>query len=301
MRIRKEAEVAAFGTPDAAQLTEINRYAPSQLTQEQVFVFSVRLCDDQIDRDFERFDTAALPALAALFVGKTGIVDHCWSAEKQVARVFRTQVLCENGVSYIKAWAYALREGNEALLRDIEGGIKKEVSVGCGMGSARCSVCGEPYGRCVHEKGHEYDGELCVAVLSEPTDAYEFSFVAVPAQRQAGVIKAWKGGEAMTLKDLAERGGEAAKREYAALQKLAELGAKHAAQLKNEVVRLSIALGLGADEAILRSAADKLDAQELEGLKTALSAKAAEKFGLPTQLPCDAASQERALESEYLI
>ena len=34
----------------------------------------------------------------------------------------------------------------EKLIADIEGGIKKEVSVGCAMGQARCSICGEPYG-----------------------------------------------------------------------------------------------------------------------------------------------------------
>ena len=111
MNIRREAELAQYGVPDTEQLSEINRFTQKQLAPEQVFVFSVRLCDDVPDRDHERFDTAALPKLAELFVGKTGVVDHTWSAEKQVARIFRTQVLAENGVSYMILGQHFL--GNE--------------------------------------------------------------------------------------------------------------------------------------------------------------------------------------------
>lgn len=301
MNIRKAADVAQYGTPNAAQLERINAFSQAQLGAEQVFVFSVRLCDDAIDRDYERFDTQALPALAALFVGKTGVVDHNWSSEKQVARIFDTQVQQENGVSYIKAWAYALREGNEAFLRDIEGGIKKEVSVGCAMGCAHCSVCGEPYGSCAHQKGREYDGKLCVAVLSDPTDAYEFSFVAVPAQPLAGVVKGWKGGEDVHLKELALHAGEAAQKELAALEQQAALGRAYGAQLKSEVLRLSVALGLEAEKTLMQSAVEKLSPEELQGLQAALEKKAAERYAPVTQLPVGAAAQDQTFENEYLI
>ena len=91
MEIKKEAEAVSSGTPTAVQLEAINAQAKAKLTEEQVYVFSVRLCDDQVDRDGERFDTAALPALAKLFIGKTGIVDHKWSSDSQVARIFETR------------------------------------------------------------------------------------------------------------------------------------------------------------------------------------------------------------------
>ena len=106
MNIQKETSVTSTAVPTALQLEKINAQAKAELTAEQVYVFSLRLCDDQIDRDLERFDTAALPALAKMFVGKTGIVDHKWSASGQVARIFETQVVCEDRISYIKAWAY---------------------------------------------------------------------------------------------------------------------------------------------------------------------------------------------------
>ena len=301
MNIRKETELTPFGTPSSEQLEKINAYAPSALSAEEVFVFSLRLCDDQPDRDDERFDTDALPRLAELFLGKTGITDHNWSAEKQVARIFDTEVCRENGVSSIKAWAYALRAGNDAFVRDIEGGIKKEVSVGCAMAWARCSICGERYGSCAHEKGQFYDGKRCVAILCEPVDAYEFSFVAVPAQRQAGVLKGWKGGESMHLKELAAKGGEEARRELAALELAAALGRDYAAQLKKELIRLSAALGFSVRPPVLGAIADRLTPDELRAVHQALTEKAAEAYGPVTQLPGDLPDGEPKLETDYLI
>ena len=74
------------------------------------------------------------------------------------------------------------------------------------MGMSICSVCGNEYGTCGPMKGESYDGQVCCAILQEPMDAYEFSFVAVPAQREAGVLKGMGGGR-KCLKELAEEFG----------------------------------------------------------------------------------------------
>ena len=126
MEVKKATEAVSSGVATTAQLEAINAQAKAKLTAEQVYVFSLRLCDDQIDRDLERFDTAALPGLAKLFIGKTGIVDHRWSSDNQVARIFAAEVVKEDRVSFIKAWAY-IRRGGEAdeVIADIEAGIKK--------------------------------------------------------------------------------------------------------------------------------------------------------------------------------
>ncbi|MFQ9918464.1 MAG: hypothetical protein ACLRWQ_20920 [Flavonifractor plautii] len=53
-----------------------------------------------------------------------------------------------------KGCAYLLRtEGNRELIAAIEGGIKKEVSVGCAVERSVCSICGEEFHTCPHEKG----------------------------------------------------------------------------------------------------------------------------------------------------
>ena len=289
MNIRKQASVLTAGTPDAEQLAKINRQAKSPLGAEEVYVFSVRLCDDQPDRDFERFQTEALEALAPMFVGKTGIVDHAWSSEKQVARIFEAGVEYEDGAAYLKAWAYILRgEKTAELIREIEAGIKREVSVGCAMGKSICSVCGAEYGSCGHRKGESYGGQTCVAVLCEPVDAYEFSFVAVPAQKDAGVLKRLGGG------------GRIADAELEKLKKEAALGRAYRKELEDRFVKAAMLLRLGIREAALREMAAALEPEQLRQAGGALEEKTAKLFAPAPQL---AEGKETALEkdSAFLI
>ena len=298
MEIKKATDVMTGGIPTAAQMEAINAQAKAKLTEDQVYVFSLRLCDDQVDRDFERFDTAALPQLAKLFIGKTGIVDHKWSTDAQVARVFQTQVVQEDGVSYIKAWAYIRRGGDaDEVIADIEAGIKKEVSVGCAMGMAVCSVCGGEYGSCGHQKGQHYDGQLCCAILKEPMDAYEFSFVAVPAQPNAGVLKGMGAGK-RTLKELAESFG--AQAEYRALYQDAQLGQQYRHQIQDDVVRLCLALDLGAEEPTLRGIVKTAGAEDLLKLKAALENRLAECMPVVTQLGNTISTMDE-MESGFMI
>ena len=298
MEIKKAIEVRSGGVPTAVQLGAINALAKAEMGEDQVYVFSLRLCDDQVDRDFERFDTAALPALAKLFIGKTGIVDHRWSSDSQVARIFAAETCMEDRVSYIKAWAYIRRGGaNDEIIADIEAGIKKEVSVGCAMGRSVCSICGGEFGQCGHQKGEYYDGQLCCAILKEPMDAYEFSFVAVPAQREAGVLKGM-GCAGATLKDLAEEFG--VQSEYRALWKQAQLGQRYEQELQDHVVRLCLSLDLGVEEPVLRSVMKKAPAEELIKLRDSLEKKMAEFMPAQPQLPGGSITIE-PVENGFLI
>ena len=187
-------------TVSGEELEKINGYAREPLTEDKVFVFRVALCDNDIDRDGEKFSSGALEKLAELFKGRTGIFDHDPKSEKQSARIFDTWVetlpekVTADGEVYrrLMAKAYMVRTGsNGDLISEIQGGIKKEVSVSCTVKKKLCSVCGADMyeNSCGHEKGREYGGKLCYHVLDEPLDAYEWSFVAVPAQVNAGVTK----------------------------------------------------------------------------------------------------------------
>ena len=304
MDIRKEAAVVGAGTPDEEQLEKINALAKSPLRAEAVYAFRVRLCDDRPDRDNERFDTAALPRLAELFYGKTGIFDHNWSAEGQVARIYRTEVCTEtDGARAIYAECYMLRtEKNAALIADIEGGIKKEVSVGCAMAARRCSICGAEYGCCEHRKGAVYGGEVCYAVLCEPVDAYEFSFVAVPAQREAGVMKAAGGGERMTLEELVQKAGAPGLTErLKALEQEAAFGRQCREALLEQVVTAGVALDFGADAATLRKAFGTLDYEELQTLRGAMDKRLEVLYPGGVQLPGAREACTMGLDAEYLI
>ena len=187
------------GVPTDEDMLLINEYSLRPLEKDEIFSFSVKLCDNDIDRDFERFNEKSLKALEKLFVGKTGILNHSMKSEDQTCRTYKTQFIVDNEQKtvdglpymYLKAWCYTVKsEKNQPLIKDIESGIKKEVSISCASNSRICSVCGKTH--CSHIQGKEYDGEICYKTLTDITDAYEWSFVAVPAQRQAGVTKSFK-------------------------------------------------------------------------------------------------------------
>ncbi len=213
---RKAARLSAREVTEA-DLKNINKFTLEPLKAEDVFTFKLALCDNEVDRDYERFSTKALAVLGKLFVGKTGIKDHRWSADNQVARIYATEVV-QNGktttagepYTQLVAYCYMVKTASNAdLIAEIKGGIKKEVSVGCSVSKSICSICGADNTQraCAHFKGHSYEKtpgakkEICTRILDDPADAYEFSFVAVPAQRNAGASKNSTGNPVGTPQD----------------------------------------------------------------------------------------------------
>lgn len=183
---------------DEGELALINKQALRELTADEVFTFKIAACNDQVDRDFEHFSGKALGQLAALYVGKTVIMDHDWTAKNQTARVYASGVEpMDGGGNQLILRAYMLRsDDTKNALDRIESGILREVSVGCRTQKAVCDICGvnKRAAWCDHRPGRDYDGKTATVTLDEATDAYEVSFVAVPTQREAGTVKKY-GGE----------------------------------------------------------------------------------------------------------
>ena len=206
-RLEKFKAISLKKADASADIGLINRYTAKELNPEEVYCYSVILCDNDVDRDTERFTNASLDALAPLFLGKTGLSDHRWLVERQTSRLYNTVVEEGSGknalgepLRVLRGSAYMLNnEANQPVIEAIDGGIMKEVSIGCAIEKCTCSICGEALRfdwrtwkyQCEngHIKGDKYDGKLCVGNLENPKDAYEFSFVAVPSQRGAGVTK----------------------------------------------------------------------------------------------------------------
>lgn len=292
MNVTVKASCAGTAAADERELEQINRFSRRHLSAQEVYIFQLRLCDSEVDRDGERFEPETLEGLAELFVGTTGIFDHDWSAAGQTARIYRTEVLEEPGAvtaagdvcRYIKGYAYVLRTpGNEELIARLDGGILREVSVGCAVERAVCSVCGQSAGSCEHKKGETYGGKLCYTSLQGAADAFEWSFVAVPAQRKAGVLKSLRREPYGTLRQLAEDAPEC-RRELEELEREALLGRRYLASLRREVVRLAGLARKEMDHRVMQGIADKLDEGELLELKRVYTAQAAEEFPLVTQL-----------------
>lgn len=202
-------------TLNEQEIEKINRLTRRRFNADELYAFPIILCDNEIDRDGERFSIASLNALAKLFVGKTGIFDHNLKGQNQTARIYDARVVTDSqsktasGENYttLVGYAYMVRtDKNADLIKEIEAGIKKEVSVSCAVKKRICSICGRDKQSkgCSHQPGRVYNSKLCSIILEDVYDAYEFSFVAVPAQPKAGVTKTYgrSGGNnaAMILK-----------------------------------------------------------------------------------------------------
>lgn len=252
------------------QLEKLNRFTRRKHTADEVYLFDLILCDNDIDRDGDCFSEAALAALQKRFIGVTGIFDHDPRCGNQTARIFDTEICTDTARTtaygkpyrYLKAAAYMVRtQQNADLIREIDGGIKKEVSISCAASSRVCSICGtnrlqKP---CGHIQGRRYADALCYCVLDGITDAYEWSFVAVPAQKNAGVTKRMGGsanGETLALRSALD----AAHRTLDALTE----------DLRKQVVRLCYAEGETLCAKALADSTLHLDADRLLHLRHAL-------------------------------
>ena len=275
MEVRKESNGLKNSIVTREELTIINQFTKRALKEDEVYTFAVRLCDNEVDRDGERFPRATLEELAELFVGKSGIFDHEWTTKGQAARIYRTEIVEEEDVCsqgegrcYLKGYAYMLRGGeNDALIAQIEGGIKKEVSVGCSVERCVCSICGEDINTCAHKKGEVYGGKVCCAELVNAQDAYEWSFVA----------------------------------ELESLEKQAEVGKRYLSELRGEVKRLMLVCEQEADGEAVEKLAEKLDESELKEMEKLYRGKMAKKLGLRTQLTYGEKTKAAEDESDFRV
>lgn len=204
--IFKSADLATQDVTED-ELKAINKLTLSPLNADEVFTFKAVLCDNELDRQYEQFSAKALNDMKKLFLGKTVIKDHNPTADNQVARIYSTEVvdtgkLLKSGEPYLQLQAkcYMVKTaGNADLITEIKGGIKKEGSVGFRVSSSICSICGTDNAKdyCRHWAGRSYAKEtgnaVCTFKLDGVSDAYEFSLVAVPAQKAAGTCKNYTG------------------------------------------------------------------------------------------------------------
>ena len=293
--------------PEQEDMEKIRRFTRKDFSEEELYVFGLILCSNDIDRDFEKFSVSALEGLAKLFIGKTGIRDHSMRSSDQTARIFDAWVEAVPGkktadgenLFVLRAKAYMVRnDENASLITDIDAGIKKEVSISCSMASCVCSICGESKksGKCNHINGREYNGKICCGVLSEPADAYEWSFVAVPAQRDAGITKSFDAAKKEVNMDEIKKSlknadgetlltGAQARKLYDYIEEkeaLAGLGEEYKKALVKELVTLCAKSIPSMDLKIFGGVAEVMTVKELQSFKAAFEKQqAAENMPSP--------------------
>ena len=207
--ISKVASVSPLEVTDE-DLKKINKYTLSPVKSEDVFIFKATIADnEQDDRNHMPFNLKALQDLKKLYPGRTMLKDHSRRADNQIARVFDTELVqnankqTELGELHTELTAkiYMIKtDSNKDLIAEIMGGIKKEVSTSTVPEKMICNICGVDNMKdyCRHWPGREYDiadatgksaKKRCKMLLHGAKEAYELSFVAVPAQPRAGTHK----------------------------------------------------------------------------------------------------------------
>lgn len=161
-----------FGKPTLADYELIKSFVKSDdIKPDDLFVYPVRLCDNCKDRDNERFSDEALNSVCSLSVGVVGIKNHEWEAENAHSRIYKAEIEEIDGIKSVIGYAYTLvTDSTMELINNIKSGLLAEVSIGFSAKSYS-------------------DGSDGVRIIDDVTDLYEWSFVAVPAQPKAGVIK----------------------------------------------------------------------------------------------------------------
>lgn len=134
-------------------IEEINRAIkpPKPVTIETVHLGVLQAASDRVNLQGGCFETSDLEKLAELIVDAPVMVGH----DKQglpIGRVFKGEVVSENGTPWLRAYFYWHRDQRnaDALKANIDAGIYKECSLGFLYGKPECGVCRQDMRLCRH-------------------------------------------------------------------------------------------------------------------------------------------------------
>ena len=180
------------GLPTAEELSEINRFTRHKVLAEDVVVFTIKLCDNDVDVDGDRFTVEALFKLQELYVGRSGTcyIESDIGTVSVNGRIFECCVDSKyNEVTktgddyfYLSAKVFILRNAvNSNMIHEIFCNPNKESSIGCAVHSAICSICRQNVklheNTCNHRHAVDqyYDNQLSCLELIDPIEAYEWA------------------------------------------------------------------------------------------------------------------------------
>lgn len=180
-------------------LAAVNRFALRPLAREEFAVFTLDLCNNQVDRHHSRFPEEELERINAMVVGRPLLERHDLRGTLPRGTFFRSRLHRDGPVLSVRPDVYVLRTAENAdFILNIEGGVYRETSIGFSFGKPECSVCGNDIRACAHTPGKAYEGNVCHFVLRDVMDVIEGSVVSSGSQGTAFVAQArggtWRGG-----------------------------------------------------------------------------------------------------------
>ena len=174
VRSRTEAEEIAG---------EVNRFALRPLRGDEYAVFTLDLCNNQVDRHFSRFPDEELRTINAMTPGRPLMERHDLRGTLPRGTFFRSELHQDDEVLSVRPDVYVLRtRENEDFILNIEGGVYRETSIGFSFRRPECSICGKDLRTCDHVPGRTYCGALCHYVMREVVEVIEGSVVSSGSQ-----------------------------------------------------------------------------------------------------------------------
>ena len=191
------------------EINKVNLHTVKNLEPDDIYVFQVELCDNDIDRVYDKMSDEFLEQVAKSASGLTGLKDHDWSSDNQLSRLYEASVEVDHNKTtqlgeprkYVLGKAYTLSKYKDYIDK-INAGLLKECSISFESDGDTCSICGCP--TCKNEEsiavcenghvaGHVYEGEVCYNNIQNLKDTLEWSLVSVPCQKNAGIKNKSKG------------------------------------------------------------------------------------------------------------
>ena len=175
---------------EAPDLAAIRKYALRELTADEVFTGAMKLCHDRYDRTHERFTKAYLDRFAETLPGKSVMPGHDYSA-LPLGRFYAASVVPDSEGHHLKVSYYLPKDS--PLVRQIELGVLRDVSIGFQAGRRNCDLCEKAWDFShEHMPGQQYDGKTCTVTYCETeahkAEAMEGSFVWLGAQPGAEAV-----------------------------------------------------------------------------------------------------------------
>lgn len=168
---------------EADLLAAVNRFALRPLARDEFVVFTLDLCNNQVDRHHSRFPEEELEKINAMVVGRPLMERHDLRGSLPRGTFFRSRIHRDGGVVSVRPDVYVLRTRDNAdFILNIEGGVYRETSIGFSFARPQCSVCGSDIRTCAHTPGKAYDQGECHFILRDVLDVIEGSVVSSGSQ-----------------------------------------------------------------------------------------------------------------------
>jgi hypothetical protein len=174
---------APEGEGEDETLAAVNAYSLRPLERDAIAVFTMDLCHNQVDRHFSRFPEEELDKIDALTPGRPLMERHNLGGSLPRGIFFRSRLHRSGERLSVRPDVYVLRTAeNGDFIRNIEGGVYRETSIGFSFRTPECSICGKDLRSCAHIPGRQYGDSVCHFMMRGVIEVIEGSVVPAGSQ-----------------------------------------------------------------------------------------------------------------------